>query len=216
MNKRIWPGCDLIYGMKQWRKSLCWPGMEANFHYKHSLNENNHLEFFFIMRKIAQDKVSHVISSSAHSLAQGIQRAGKNQSETHETSFLPIFICNAVDRFRLPCGQGSRKAFRCDAFAKPLIGISLASRVGRAIDGRKSLRKSASLINFGGVVFVPTSKFLLFIPYCIRQCKNCDVGRGVQANFGFSDLAHGLLGRRTTGTPSLFALEIPVLVLHFV
>ena len=41
----------------------------------------------------------------------------------------------------------------CDAFAKPLIGIPLASRFGRAIDGRKSLRKSTSLVNFGAELF---------------------------------------------------------------
>ena len=34
--------------MKQPRKAFVgWPGMKANFHYKHSLNENNYLEFFF-------------------------------------------------------------------------------------------------------------------------------------------------------------------------
>ena len=48
VNKSIWPGCDLSYGMKQPRKAFVgWPGMKANFHYKHSLNENNHLDFFF-------------------------------------------------------------------------------------------------------------------------------------------------------------------------
>ena len=33
--------------------------------------------------------------------------------------------------------------FRCDAFAKPLIGMPLASHIGCEIAGRKSLRKSA-------------------------------------------------------------------------
>ena len=37
-----------------------------------------------------------------------------------------------------------------------LIGIPLACRIGSAIDGGESLRKSASLVNFGGVIFVPT------------------------------------------------------------
>ena len=75
-----------------------------------------------------------------------------------------------------------------------LIGIPLACRIGSAIDGGESLRKSASLVNFGGVVFVPTSKFLLLSPLWTCWCKKIDVGRGVQRlrkNNGFSGLAHG-------------------------
>ena len=85
-----------------------------------------------------------------------------------------------------------------------LIGIPLACRIGSAIDGGESLRKSACLVNFGGVVFVPTSKFLLLLPLWTCWCKTIDVGRGVQGlrkNNGFSDLAHGLWPRRRRSSP---------------
>ena len=152
--------------MKQSRKSLCWPGMEANFHCKHSLNENNHLEFFFITRTIAQDKV---IVMLFRALLTGYSAGhSKSRKQPIRNTRNEVFA-----HFYLPCGliafgyhvvtAGGRRS-GVTLFAKPLTGISLASRVGCAIDGRKSLRKSASLINFGGVVFVPTSKFLLFIP----------------------------------------------------
>ena len=132
--------------MKQSRKSLCWPGMEANFHYKHSLNENNHLEFFFITRTIAQDKVIVMLFRALLTEYNAGHSKSRKQPirNTRKRAFCPFVSAMRVDRFRLACGHGWRTAFRCDTFAKPLTGISLASRVGRAIDGRKSLRKSAS------------------------------------------------------------------------
>ena len=81
-----------------------------------------------------------------------------------ERTFFRFSSAMRHNSFRLACGHGSRTAFRCDAFAEPLIGIPLACHVGRAIDGGESLQKLASLVNFGGVVFVPTSKFLLLLP----------------------------------------------------
>ena len=52
----------------------------------------------------------------------------------------------------------------CDAFAEPLIGIPLACHVDCAIDSGELVQKSASLVNFGRVVCVTTSKFLLILP----------------------------------------------------
>ena len=78
-------------------KSLCWPGMEANFHHKHSLNENNHLEFLF---HNAEDRTrqshSHVISSSAHRIQR---RAFKEQETTN-----PKHMKRAFCHFYLQCG----------------------------------------------------------------------------------------------------------------
>ena len=89
-----------------------------------------------------------------------------------ERTFVRFSSAMRHNSFRLACGHGSRRAFRCDAFAEPLIGIPLACHVGRAIDGRESLPKSASLVNFGGgVVFVTTSKFLLILPIWTCWCK---------------------------------------------
>ena len=106
--------------MKQSRKSLCWPGMEANFHCKHSLNENNHLGVLF---HNADDRTrqshSHVISSSPHRIQR---RAFKEQEATNpkhtKRGFCPFLSAMRVDRFRLPCGHGWRTAFRCDAFCQ--------------------------------------------------------------------------------------------------
>ena len=114
---------------------------------------------------MARDNHSHVISSCAHRTQRRAFKEQEPNNPKHSKRGFSLFLsAMRVDHFRLACGHGSRTAFRCDAFAKPLSGLPLASRVSRAIDGRKSLRKSASLVNFGGVVFVPTSKFLLFIP----------------------------------------------------
>ena len=127
---------------------------------------------------------------------QDLQAVGKTHEEHMERTFVRFSSAMRHNSFRLACGHGSRTAFRCDAFAERVDGIPLACRIGSAIDGGESLRKSASLVNFGGVVFVPTSKFLLLIPLWTCWCKKIDVGRGVQGlrkNNGFSDLAHGLL-----------------------
>ena len=118
---------------------------------------------------MAQDNHGHVISSSAPITQRRAFKEQETNNRKHSKRGFRLFLsAMRVDRFRLACGHGLWTAFRCDAFAKPLIGILLASRVGRAVDGRKSLRKSASLVNFGGVVFVTTSKFLLFIPYTVH------------------------------------------------
>ena len=87
----------------------------------------------------------------------------KTREEHTERVFVRFSSAMRHNSFRLACGHGSQMAFRCDAFAEPLIGIPLACHVGRAIDGGESLQKSASLVNFGGIVFV-TSKFLLILP----------------------------------------------------
>ena len=149
----------------------------------------NNLDLFFIMAF----RMNREYENFGHHAGPSY---GMKTHEGHmERTFVRFSSAMRHRSFRLACGHGSRTAFRCDAFAERVIGIPLACRIGSAIDGGESLRKSASLVNFGGVVFVPTSKFLPLLPLSTCWCKKIDVGRGVQGirkNDGFSDLAHGL------------------------
>ena len=102
------------------------------------------------MHKDGRQSHNHVISTFAHKILPLVFRSRK-KTETLKTSFSPISICNTACWLPVIMGRSSLTTLRRDASAKTFIGIPLSSRIRRAIDGLKSLRKSVCLVNFGGL-----------------------------------------------------------------